>query len=262
MKKLAILFLILLGCRVYSMDKLDLSVDEEIRKKYNVDEISLPPVPKVEYNGSSEVEIEQRIPVKELANKDNSIIIKKGTKVKLKSLNQISDKTREGSKVSFSLLKPVTTKYLTLPANTTFYGKIIKSHTPQVTGNGGLIAIHLNSVKFNGESYSLNGRVLKADEKHIFLNNIKGKRKYMVSLPKSITWGKKSKNKMYKLTKKYSKKKSTWIACPFTFTFGTLAYTSNVLLAPIIALKYKGEGIILNKGTEFVFKLTEDLYIY
>ena len=239
-------------------------MDSEIRKKYNVDELSLPPLPQIDSSenssNSKEVEIEQKL--NNVPIKDNLITIKKGKKLKVKSLSVISDKTAKGTKVSFTLLQPVTTTYFTIPANTVIYGKVIRSHMPQITGNGGLIAIRLTSVKINGKNFSTDGRVLKSNYKHIFFNNIKGQRKYLSSIPKSMKWGRNYKNKMYKTTKNLAKEKATMIFCPFSFLFGTLGYTGNAIFAPVLAIRYKGGRIILNKGTEFTFKLTEDIIIY
>lgn len=272
MKKLLALFLTFCFSIQMSLalENLDLSVDEEIRKNYKVDDVSLPPLPKVDTNTGNtqttkkqykEIEIEPTVEHVKPSGPPLAVI-KKGKKFKMKSLSQITDRTRVGTTVSFQLTSPVTTKCFTIPMNTIVYGKVIKSHSPQKTGNGGLIVIRLHSFKMNGKTYYLEGRVLKANYKHIFLNNIKGKRTYMASLPKSMKWGRNCKNKMYKQTAKFSKKKITWILCPFTAIIGTLGYAGNLIFAPLIAIKYTGERIILEKGTDFVFKMTEDLEIY
>jgi hypothetical protein len=256
-------------------DMLDLSVDSEIRKKYNVENSSLPPLPQIYYNDKIQntqnetqksntnfqlktIEIEPSV----INISKPKAVLKKGTKFKLKSLSQISDRTRRGTKLSFSLMSPVTTTYFTIPTNTIFYGKVIKSHSPQITGNGGLIIIELTSFNLNGKTYSLEGKVLKADSKHIFFNKIKGKRTYMSNLPKSMRWGRNYKNKMYRVTKKLAKEPYTMILCPFSFLFGTVGYAGNLMLSPIIAIKYRGNRVIINKGANFTFKLTENLNIY
>lgn len=261
-----------------SMDMIDTSIDSEIRKKYNVDDISLPPLPKIyssdECSETKTDTIKKQEPVKitpepvkttkpTIANvQEPFAVLKKGKKLKLRSLSQISDKTSTGTKVSFILLYPVSTTYMTIPANTILYGKVTDHHSPQITGNGGLIKIRLTSIKINGNIYDLDAKVTKAESKHIYFSKIKGKRTYLSSLPKTMKWGRNYKNKMYKMTKNFAKDGATMIFCPFSAIFGTVGYIGNLVLSPVMAIKYKGNSITLKKGSVFVFKLTEDLVIY
>ncbi|MBR1753941.1 hypothetical protein IJ732_03815 [bacterium] len=270
MKKIFALILSIMFCGNFTLaaEMFDTSIDDEIRKNYKVDDISLPPLPQIYYSKENhDVEIETK---NEEIKLDNPIsvefktkaVLKRGTKLKLRSLSSISDKTKVGTKVSFILLYPVTTTYMTIPANTIFTGKVIKRHLPQKGGNGGLITIELTSVKINGQNYALHANVTKAANKHVYFNKIKGKRTYLSSIPKTMRWGRNYKNKMYKMTKNFAKDGSTMILCPFSAIFGTLGYAGNLLLSPILAIKYRGNSISLKKGSVFVFKLTEDLNFY
>lgn len=274
MKKLfaTLLTLIFLANTCFAASNLDTSVDSEIRKNYQVDKNSLPPLPQIFYSEpqNTTVNYEDSIqtfePIKTTKSKakkstSEKIVLKSGTKLKLKSRSTITDRTGVGTVVSFRLLYPVTTTYFTIPSETLFYGKVIETHPPQITGNGGLIIINLTSARINGKRYKLNARVTNANSKKIFFNNIKGKRKYLRSLPKTITWGRSYKNKMYRATARLSKETATLILCPFSFLFGTVGYAANLLLSPVLALKYKGERITLKTGTDFTFKLSEDLVI-
>lgn len=258
-----ILIIIFLNNAALSAEMLDLSVDSEIRKNYKVDDASLPPLPQIYYSESDYIEVEIDKEVKNTPTKQNvKATLKKGTKLKLRSLSQLSDKTRAGTNVSFVLLYPVSTTYMTIPSNTIFFGKVLKSHTPQFAGNGGMLIIKLTSAQINGKKYSLDGKVIKANSKNIFFNKIKGKRTYLSGISKSMTWGRKYKNKMYKLTSRLAKDKSTLILCPFSAIFGTIGYAGNLILSPLIAIKYKGKSVYLKKGTMFIFKLSENMELY
>ena len=168
----------------------------------------------------------------------------------------------EGTKVYFKLPKPIKTKYFTLPENTRFIGVISDSHSPQFTGNGGLIVIQIEKVIINGRTQEINGKVTKANYKRIYFNNIKGKRKYWSNLVKSITPGKKFNDKMWKTTKKLAGESVTFIFSPFTLASGLVVFGANIVASPVIAIFSKGGSISIPADTAFRIKLTEDVTIY
>ena len=221
MKK--IFFLLLLNLFLVNQAlalELDLSVDEEIRKNYNpskLEQQNLPPLPKTTGSQSKTVTTQPRPaqtttstppktvpttsePVIKRVNKNlpgstltkddfTAIKIKKGTKFRVKSNAIVSDYLHEGSKVSFTSLTPVYQKYITIPAGAKLKASVKDVHPPQMTGNGGLVVLVLESVTFNGKTYSAHGKVIKANHKKIFVNNIKGKRQYWKGVANQIDKG-------------------------------------------------------------------------
>ena len=100
-------------------------------------------------------------------------VVPKGKKFKVVLKQSISSNTPVGTKVTFQNLYPETSKYVTIPAGTTFQGKVVDSHKPQITGNGGLIVIEIKQMIYKGVAYPINAKVSVADDKRIFFNNIK-----------------------------------------------------------------------------------------
>ncbi|MCQ2789580.1 MAG: hypothetical protein MJ229_04280 [bacterium] len=189
--------------------------------------------------------------------------IKKGTKIKMVSKYDISDRTPKGSRLAFISTYPVTTSCFTIPKGSLFIGEIINSHKPQISGNGGLLTIKITGVLVNNQILPINADVIKTNKRKVFRNNIKGNRKFMANTGKSIKPSAKFSKKMFKASKKCVKKGGfNILLSPFPAALGIVAVAGNTAISPAISLFKKGDGIKLPKGTVFQVKLTQDMYIY
>ena len=262
--------------------ELDTSIDADIRKNYNPTKIEedavLPVLPKILNEKNAQPTANARIqspqaqgnPLKEIqyspsaytSSVESYATLKHGTKIKVKLLSPISDRSKKGTQVSFISKYPVTTTYFTIPTGTVFKGEILESHKPQFTGNGGLIVINVDSVIINNEIHPIKGVVVKAGSKKIFFNNIKGKRRYINSAFKSMAPGGRFFQKMFGLTLQLTRGGSEILLTPFSLGIGTIGLGGNILAAPLIAVFYKGDSVSLPEGTNFEIKLTQDVFIY
>lgn len=282
MKKYIFLFVILiLSVSAYAFE-LDTSVDEEIRKNYNPSalENSLPALPKTTPTQQTKIQPQPvipktlpsqektvtRIPLKKMQynpnfDKSTAIRIKKGTKFKVKSSAYLSDSTREGARLSFTTLLPVNQRYLTVPAGTVFGAVVTNSHTPQISGNGGLLEIAIENVKYNGQTYYANGKITKANHKKIFFNNIKGKRSYFKGVGNQVNKG----DRFYKKTRRASAKLADnpvgMFISPIPVIFGAGVYAANLVTSPITSIGTRGGKISIPAGSEFEIKIIEDIYL-
>ena len=169
--------------------ELDTSVDEEIRKNYNPSKLeleSLPPLPEVKPTSQPAqkpplevVDIPDAKPIGSLPpltpadkkpviskiDKSTAIRIKKGTKFTVKSQQAVSDATRAGSRLSFVSQRAVTQRYVTIPQGTVFKGEVHDSHLPQLSGNGGLIVIGIDSMVYKGSTVGIQAKITKANHK-------------------------------------------------------------------------------------------------
>lgn len=191
----------------------------------------------------------------------NKAVLKKGTKINAKLLDNISDKTKKGTRVRFISQYPVTTTYFTIPMGTEFYGRVVDSHAPQFLANGGLIKIHITSVIINGTVQPLDAFVIRANHKMIFFNNIKGKRKYLSSMIKSTAGGRHYFGKMIRLTGTLASDGSSIFVAPFSLLVGLVGVGGNILVSPVLGLCHKGDSIKINNGTVFVLKLKQEMFI-
>ena len=248
--------------------ELDTSIDDEINRNYNASQLehTLPKLPSgLEPNSNKNKTVSQKNTKtiqKASSNEFTATKIKRGTKFKTISTGWASDSAGIGNRINFKMTKPVTKRYITIPAGTVIRGKIIDSHTPQITGNGGLIKIEVESITIDSATHYTNGKITKANGKFIFLNNIKGKRKYLSNVATNIKKSHKFFQKAMKKTSQYANDGVTVILSPFTFIGGTVGWIGGTILAPITAIPAKGGRISLPPETPFDIKLTEDLYIY
>lgn len=266
--------------------ELDTSVDDEIRRTYDPSKLeqTLPELPKTapsQTTAPAKSQVPQTPPktlpvtpdakpqigVKKFQNdykydKSTAIRIKKGTKFRVKSNSVISDYLREGAKVSFTSIKPVTQRYITVPAGTKFTAVVEDSHQPQMSGNGGLVVLMVDSITVNGQTRSVHGKITKANMKKIFFNNMKGKRTYWKGVANQVDKG----ENFYKKTRKTSSKLADnpvgILISPIPVLTGMVVYAVNFVGSPLFALWSKGGRISIPAGSEFEIKLLEDVYLY
>ncbi len=266
--------------------ELDTSVDDEIRRTYDPSKLeqTLPDLPKIPATATQTTpkstaapstppktlpvtpDAKPQIGVKKFQNeykydKSTAIRIKKGTKFRVKSNSVISDYLREGAKVSFSSIKPVTQRYITVPVGTKFTAVVEDSHQPQMSGNGGLVVLMVDSITVNGQTRSVHGKITKANMKKIFFNNMKGKRSYWKGVAKQVDKG----ENFYKKTRRTSSKLADnpvgIIISPIPVVTGMVVYAVNLAGSPLFALWSKGGRISIPAGSEFEIKLQEDVYL-
>lgn len=290
-KKIFSLFVatLLLSSHCFAFE-LDTSVDEEIRKNYNPSalEQNLPALPKTAPSQSATTKTtvtttnkttpvvpktqpvsqpsKPQLVIKKMDNdykfdKSTAIRIKKGTKFRVKSNCVVSDYQREGTRVSFTSIKPVTQRYITINEGTRFNAVVEDSHLPQFTGNGGLIVLMVDGIVVNNSTRSVHAKITKANMKKVFLNNIKGKRGYIKGVSRQVDKG----ENFYKKTRRTSTKLADnpvgLIISPIPTVFGAVVYAVNLVGSPVFAIWAKGSRISIPAGSEFEIKLLEDVYL-
>lgn len=293
MKKVLALFLLMnifVGTS-FAADLVDDSIDGAIRTQYNTKKIEddlLPNLPKnlTPFDDSDAFspspfhsQIKQDVPATAPAPKETkpqstitnsyvqnniktSAILKSGKSFKVKIQGTVSDRTKEGTKITFVSQSPETFRYITIPAGTVFKGRVVDSHPSYLAGNGGLIVIKVDEMIYKGAAYEIDAGITLANGKHIFFNNIKGKRKFMQNMWNSTTFGSNFLKKMWKSSGKFINKGGLNIlVAPFTLVGGVVVYGANVISSPVLALFTKGGSITIPAGSKFVIKLRQDAVI-
>lgn len=280
-KWLIFLLLVLLVNPAFGFD-LDETVDDEIRKNYNPNKITkemgikedaleksmqmtpeetLPSLPSITKYGSSTKTSDTKSTYQYKPYTGGSIKIKKGTTFNVVSTCAISDWQKAGTAVRFKTNQPIYTKRYTIPASTVFNGEIIESHQPQITANGGLVVIRVNSMIYKGQNVPINAYITRANDKKIFLNNIKGERKYLKTMWQKGNWGRTLFNRMLSLTVNLGGEGSTFILSPFPLAYGTICLGANALVSPFCAFFSKGGHVSIPAGRAFRIKLLDDTMI-
>lgn len=267
------LFVLILCTRhVYAFD-LDMTVEDDIRKNYNSSQLlkdtntedidELPALPeKLKNSNRQTVKKTANVTVpKTQISYNGNIKISKGTSFNVVNTGQISDWQTKGATVKFKTTTPIYKKKYSIPASTIFTGEVIESHQPQVSCNGGLVVIRIRSMQYKGNTIPLNAYITRADDKIIFLNNIKGERTYLKTMWKKGNWGRTLFNRMLTLTVNLGKDGSTFLLSPFPFLYGTLCFSANTLISPVTAFFQKGKHVSIKAGSHFRIKLLEDAYI-
>lgn len=269
--------------------ELDTSVDDEIRRNYNPskleEDMALPALPKILKEDKQSVQpvykpisqtaskpvytnvkpisqIQYKNSLQSIKEPSHAVLLKQGTKFRLKLATSISDRCRRGSKISFISRYPVTTTYMTIPIGTTFTGEIIEAHKPQLAGNGGLIVMKVNSMILGDGSHPIEAEVTEINSKKVFFNTVKGKRKYVKNMLKSTKPGFYFFRKMLMATANLAQDGTTIMITPFSLLLGFSAVAGNIAASPVLALFYKGDSLYIKEGSDIEIQLTQDVYIY
>lgn len=280
-KNFILLFIVLMQVMLPAFSiELDLSVDEEIKKKYDTSKLEqevLPPLPKIDANKATSTPPKTNtttsipkstptytstVPTITKVDKKDAIKISKWTKFQTRSNQKISDWSAKGSTVSFTSYAPVYKKYITIPSGTVFKGIVVDSHRPQITGNGGLVEIRLTSMIYNGKTIPINAKITKANTKKIFFNNIKGEHQYWKGVGKQIDKGQNFYQKTRNASSKLANNPIGIIISPIPVIVGWGSYAVCTVASPITGLFSKGGNISIPAGSNFEIKLLDDAYIY
>ena len=264
---------------------LDETVDDELRKNYNSSKLiepiddnnhalnksmeeteSLPQLPNIvksDDNISKPANSNTVYKPTKSVQKANlkNIKITKGSTIEVYNTNQISDWQSRGANVQFKLRTSKNTRRLSIPQSTIFLGEVVNSHQPQVTCNGGLVVIKIHSMRINSETIPINAYVVKANDKNIYFNNIKGERTFLKTAWAKGNWGRTLFNKMMTLTINLGSEGSTLVLSPFPFAYGTLCLGLNTLTSPITAFFSKGKHISIPAGSPFKIRFTSDFAV-
>ena len=270
---------------------LDATVDDEIRKNYNSSQLindtkinntalekniihenikpdenlpSLPNITKQSYvKKDSDIkdngDIKPNLTTRPYTG--GNIKVKAGTSFNVVSSSAISDWQTRGTTVKFTNKSPIYGKGYTIPAQTVFIGEIVESHQPQITCNGGLVAIKIYSMLYKGQTVPIDAYITRADNKKIFLNTIKGERTFWKTTWKKGNWGRTLFNKMFTVSVGLGSEGSTLILSPFPFAYGTICLGANAITSPICAFFSKGGHVSIPAGSAYRIKLIEDVMI-
>lgn len=242
----------------------DTSIDDEIRKTYNIEEQNLPALPKASPNIQKETPQKEISSTAEKYNPTGKVYsLARGTKIELILQNTISDTTPKGAVVSFKAKNGFVAKDGTIiPAGTVLKGKVANSHGSQITGNGGLLSIEVNEIYFNGVRSKIETKTSNVNSQKIFFNNIKGERKYWKNYSKVM----KPSRKFFGKTQKCA---GSMAAIPVVNLFafvplltGAVFYGISFVSAPVISIFKKGGKLTVPSGSVFNIKLTDTVEIH
>ena len=249
-----------------------MAVENDIRKNYNssklindtntVDFETLPDLPENLAKDKFNTNVKNtavNLPVKTVIT--GNVKMRKGTSFNVVNTSKISDWQTKGTIVKFKTVSLINKRGYTLPASTVFTGEVIESHQPQVSCNGGLVVIRIRSMVYKGQTIPINAYVTRANDKIIFLNNIKGERTYLKTVWKKGNWGRALFSRMLTLTINLGSEGSTFLLSPFPFLYGTICLGANTIISPLTAFVQKGGHVSIPSGRQFRIKLLDDAYI-
>ena len=268
-----VLFLLIFTCQFCHAFDLDMTVDDDIRKNYNssklikdanVEQNTLPPLPEKLKNNTIKPPVKtstEKIYYTPSLKNSGNVKISKGTSFNVVNTSKISDWQSVGTTVKFKTNSMINRRRYTIPAGTVFSGEIIERHQPQISCNGGLVVVRIHYMTYKGQNVPLNAYITRANDKMIFLNNIKGNRTYLKTVWKKGNWGRALFHRMFALTVNLGGDGSTFILSPLPLLYGTICLGANTLISPVTAFFQRGGHVSINAGSAFRIRLLDDTYI-
>jgi len=292
MKRFFLIFIsIFLFSNVSYSIEADDSVDEIIKKQYNAsstESSKLPKLPKTSPKsiesknffdiGGSTQQTKTQTQTQTQTQKNNSAYanvnnipkvpqkntksfkVNRWRKVNAKLITPVSDYSKVGKQVTFVTLEPLYSMSYEIPKGTKITGTVVKTHSPQILGNGGLVSVKSEYISYKGYQSYFDGNIVNLNHKHLFFNNIKGKRGYIKGISKAMKPGKTFYKKSLNLTKKMIKGPFA-ILSPIVYIPGAVFIAADGAVSPIIAVFSKGDRIYVPKDTQVTIKLVSPSFV-
>ena len=182
----------------------------------------------------------------------------KGTQIRAINQSRITDALVEGQTVSFLSTQEIYTPYFRIPKNTKFIARVVASHRPQMTCNGGLVGLRIVSANINGYNQQLNGGIIRKNDDSIHFSNLKGKHTYITTVGKKAKWGQNKFKQWSKTSHNLANKGAGVIIAPFPYIGGCVLAAASTVSSPVTALLGKGGNLNVPAGMTFTIKLYED----
>lgn len=182
----------------------------------------------------------------------------KGTQIRAINQSKITDALVEGQTISFLSTQEIYTPYFKIPKNTKFIARVVDSHRPQMTCNGGLVGLRIVSANINGYNQQLNGGIIKKNNDSVHFSNLKGNHTYITNVSKKAKWGQTKFKQWSKTSHNLANKGAGVIIAPFPYIGGCVLAAASTVSSPVTALLGKGGHLNIYAGTTFTIKLYDD----
>ncbi len=182
----------------------------------------------------------------------------RGTQIRVINKSQITDNLVEGQSVTFLSTQEINTAYFTIPKNTVFTAKVVSSHKPQMTCNGGLVGLKIVSANINGYTQKVNAGIIKLNTDNVYFSNLKGGHTYFKSVGKKYQWGKNICSKWKKTSHNLANNGAGVIIAPFPYIAGYVVFAASTVASPATALLEEGGNLVIPAKTSFTIKVYED----
>ncbi|MCM1264992.1 MAG: hypothetical protein NC200_02235 [Candidatus Gastranaerophilales bacterium] len=193
--------------------------------------------------------------------KYRTVQLAKGTQIRMVNSTKITDYMCAGQTIVFRSTQEIHTPYFKIPAKTKFTAKVIDSHRPQLSCNGGLVAFRIVSAEINGYNQPINAGIIKIKTDRVHFSNLKGNHTYWKTTCKKAKWGQKKFSQWSKTASRLADNGPAIILSPFPYLGGCVAACASTLTSPVTALLGKGGSLIIPANTTFTVKLYDDAKI-
>lgn len=185
----------------------------------------------------------------------------KGTQLRVINKTRISDSMPEGQSIIFVTTQELSTPYFKIPKNTKLTARVVSSHRPQLSCNGGLVGVRVVSANINGYNQTIDAGLVRLEADTIYFSNLKGEHTYCKTVVKKAKWGQNMFSKWAKTSHSLANKGPGVILAPFPYIGGCVLSAASTVSSPVTALLGKGGSLVIKPNTAFTIKLYDDAQI-
>ena len=184
-----------------------------------------------------------------------AVILERGRKFEVKSLQSMSFKSSSGTEVVFESIYPERLFLDKDPAKLRFKGKVIKNKPPRKGGGSGTLKVKITGIQVENVTYPIEAYISKMNKKNVMFGAVAVPSKYKENLADTVNNG--TINNYYNMDpcNKVHDECVSAAAKPFYFLTGAVLQTADLFIAPIIAFFAPGNEFYIPEGTEFEIKL-------
>lgn len=188
----------------------------------------------------------------------DTLMLKKGSKFYVKSLQPLSSETPEGARVEF--VGETNLFSDDRLSRVVFTGEVIQNNPPRRAGRSSTLKLEILKVKVDNVTYTASAYISKMGSKSVRNGVLVGVPVYFSNLANTANAGTVTIDKVYKDPCQFTCETVTTTARPFYYLGASLLQLADLLVvAPVVSLFRKGEAIDIPKDSSFEIKLARDM---
>ena len=188
-----------------------------------------------------------------------AIVLEKGRKFEVKSLQPLSYDSATGTEVTFESIYPERVFLSKDPSKIFFKGEVIKNKPPRKGGGSGTIKVQIKGMQIENVTYPAEAYISKMNKKGVLFGSVSVPSIYKDNLSNTVNNGVINNYHNFDPCNVVAQECVNNAVKPFYFLTGAALQTADLFLAPLIAFFATGNEIYIPEGTEFEIKLEDSV---
>lgn len=188
-----------------------------------------------------------------------AIVLEKGRKFEVKSIQPMSYETATGSEVMFETIYPERVFLSKDPSKIFFKGEVVNNKPPRRGGGSGTIKVQITGMQIENVTYPAEAYISKMNKKGVLFGSVSLPSTYKDNLARTVNTGTINNYYNFDPCNVVAQECVSNAVKPFYFLTGAALQTADLFISPLIALFAPGNEVYIPEGTEFEIKLENEV---